>query len=288
MDQACHLWEWCLHKGITVSAEYLPGQENWIADKESQWIQTAVEWKLHGKVFSLIQKVLGPCQIDLFASQLNNQLRDYVSWKPDPFAVAMDASQLSWNHRLGYVFPPFALIGKMCSESTKGTEYHSVGDSPLEGTDLVPGTLGSGSGVSTSPPQETKPPEGSPRQIAPTGRPREPPASCLESVRGHFSAAGVSQQAAELLVAGWSRGTNSAYESAWKRWLGWCDSRQVDPISCGVYPFLDFIGSLFAEGLQYRSINGIRSAVSMTHDPIEGTPIGQHPLVKHLLKGVYN
>ena len=78
MDQACHLWEWCLHKGITVSAEYLPGQENWIADKESQWIQTAVEWKLHGKVFSLIQKVLGPCQIDLFASRLNNQLRDYV------------------------------------------------------------------------------------------------------------------------------------------------------------------------------------------------------------------
>ena len=118
MDQACHLWEWCLHKGITVSAEYLPGQENWIADKESQWIQTAVEWKLHGEVFSLIQKVLGPCQIDLFASRLNNQLRGYVSWKPDPFAVATDAFQLSWNHRLGYAFPPFALIGK-CAQKVR-------------------------------------------------------------------------------------------------------------------------------------------------------------------------
>lgn len=26
----------------------------------------------------------------------------------------------------------------------------------------------------------------------------------------------------------------------------------------------------------------------MTHDYIEGIPIGQHPLVTHLMKGVYN
>ena len=53
-------------------------------------------------------------------------------------------------------------------------------------------------------------------------------------------------------------------------------------------PFLDYIGSLFAEGLQYRSINTIRSAVSMTHELIEGSPIGQHPLVKQMLNGVYH
>ena len=79
-----------------------------------------------------------------------------------------------------------------------------------------------------------------------------------------------------------------AYESGWKRWLCWCTSREVDPLSSGVHPFLDFIGDLFAEGLQYRTINSIRSAVSMTHNPIEGVPIGQHPLVKRLFKGVYN
>ena len=62
----------------------------------------------------------------------------------------------------------------------------------------------------------------------------------------------------------------------------------MDPVLCRVYPFLDFIGSLFTKGLQYRSINGIRSALSNTHDPIEGMLIRQHPLVKHLLKEVYN
>lgn len=65
--------------------------------------------------------------------------------------------------------------------------------------------------------------------------------------------------------------------------------RQVDPISCSVYPFLDFLASLFTTGrLQYRSINTIRSAVSMTHVHIEGVPMGQHPLVSRMLKGMYN
>ena len=35
-------------------------------------------------------------------------------------------------------------------------------------------------------------------------------------------------------------------------------------------------------------MNSTRSAVSMMHDRVEGVPIGQHPLVTHLLKGVYN
>ena len=45
-----------------------------------------------------------------------------------------------------------------------------------------------------------------------------------------------------------------------------------------------------AEGLclEYRSINVIRSAVSSTHAPLEGSPIAQHPLVSQLLRGIYN
>ena len=97
-------------------------------DKESRSIQTAAEWKLHYNAFMLIQKVLGLCQIDLFASWLNHQLQKYVTWKPDPFAVATDVFQLSWKDRLEYAFPPFALIGRWCVQSNGITEYHSVGD----------------------------------------------------------------------------------------------------------------------------------------------------------------
>ena len=40
--------------------------------------------------------------------------------------------------------------------------------------------------------------------------------------------------------------------------------------------------------MQYQSINTIRSAVSMTHEQVEGVPVGKHPLVSQLLKGIYN
>ena len=35
-------------------------------------------------------------------------------------------------------------------------------------------------------------------------------------------------------------------------------------------------------------MNTIRSAISVTHDRVEGFPLGQHPLVSRLMKGIYN
>lgn len=44
----------------------------------------------------------------------------------------------------------------------------------------------------------------------------------------------------------------------------------------------------FEAGKQYRTINTIRSAISMTHAEVDGVRVGQHPLVSRLLKGVFN
>ena len=68
---------------------------------------------------------------------------------------------------------------------------------------------------------------------------------------------GISSKALQLLAAGWSRGTNSTYECAWRRWDSWCSERQVDPISCAIQLFLEFLTGLFREGLQYHTINTI-------------------------------
>ena len=58
---------------------------------------------------------------------------------------------------------------------------------------------------------------------------------------------------------------------------------------CMLYPtLLEFLTSLFKENLHYRTINMIQSAISVTHNHIEGIPMGQHPLVLRLLKAVYN
>ena len=72
------------------------------------------------------------------------------------------------------------------------------------------------------------------------------------------------------------------------RWCGWCAERKIDPLSCGVQPFLNFLADLFEQGLQHRTINLICSVISMTQQQVEGISIGQHPLVARLITAVHN
>ena len=109
---ATQLWQWCLERNISLTAEHLPGTDNYIADKESRTIQSSAEWQLHQGVFRQILGSLGRCNIDLFATRLNAQLEQYVSWRPDPNAVGTDVLQLPWDRWEGYAFPPFCLIGR--------------------------------------------------------------------------------------------------------------------------------------------------------------------------------
>ena len=50
---------------------------------------------------------------------------------------------------------------------------------------------------------------------------------------------------------------------------------------------LEFLTDLFDKGLQYRTINTYRNAISMTHLPLDGSLIGSHPLVSRFMKGVF-
>lgn len=54
--------------------------------------------------------------IDLFASRLNFQIKPYVSFQPDPEAIAVNAFHMSWKPYLAYVFPPFCLISRILNK----------------------------------------------------------------------------------------------------------------------------------------------------------------------------
>ena len=51
--------------------------------------------------------------------------------------------------------------------------------------------------------------------------------------------------------------------------------------------FLEFLSELFDNGLQYRTINVYRSAISASHLSLEGSSIGSHQLVSRFMKGIY-
>jgi len=110
---ATELWRWCLERGLTLSAEHLAGVDNYVADAESRTIQSSAEWQLHKDVFQSLMQNVFQCDVDLFATRLNCQLPQFVSWRPDPFAFGTDALRTPWTRWRGYAFPPFALINKV-------------------------------------------------------------------------------------------------------------------------------------------------------------------------------
>lgn len=107
------IWNWCKARSIWITAAYIPGLDNIEADTASRKFKEATEWMLSTNVFRSITKEFGMPTVDLFASALNKQLDKYVSWKPDPGAVVIDAFSCDWKNEFFYIFPPFSLIGKV-------------------------------------------------------------------------------------------------------------------------------------------------------------------------------
>ena len=127
----CHrlakkIWLWAFQEKVYISAEHLPGSDNVLADKASRVFDDNTEWSLISPVFNNINVELGPFSIDLFASRLNSKHSTYVSWKPDPAAVFVDAFSRSWVEYFGfYAFPPFSVVlkclRKISVEEAQGT-----------------------------------------------------------------------------------------------------------------------------------------------------------------------
>ncbi len=74
------------------------------------WLQT--EWTLDPSLFHQIDQMWGSHTVDLFALRTNTQLPRFISWKPDPQALATNALRVPWTQENGFACPPWALISQ--------------------------------------------------------------------------------------------------------------------------------------------------------------------------------
>lgn len=111
-DLAKEIWQWCEMRQISLFASYINTHDNIEADQESRKMNVDIEWELSDWAFQKIVQTLGEPHIDLFASRTNAKCCQYVSWKPDPDALSIDAFTISWQTTFFYAFPPFAIILK--------------------------------------------------------------------------------------------------------------------------------------------------------------------------------
>ena len=183
---------------------------------------------------------------------------------------------------------PLQPRGEMSAQAGNGGVNNSASSTCMASPVMVPTSSGVCHRPPSSPPMVSLPSPGPIRPAAPSSPVSLPPSRRLEGLRQKLTEDGVSPLASELISAAWSKGTNNAYQSAWLQWRSWCTQRNSNPFSSDVSSFANFLASLFRKGLQHRSINTIRSAVSVTHNNVEGTPVGQHPVITRLMKGIYN
>ena len=110
-------WLWCMERDISVQAQHLAGKLNETADEESRVMKDRSDWMLCPEVFQAINHKLGPLEVDLFASRLSTQLPTFVSWRPDPEAMATDAFTLDWTDLKAYANPLWSIIGRVLAQT---------------------------------------------------------------------------------------------------------------------------------------------------------------------------
>lgn len=108
------IWLWCCERNIWLTAVHIPGVDNVVADQQSRITNTSTEWSLNQQIFhDAISRLGFTPDIDLFASRINYQIKPYVSFHPDPGAIAVNAFHMSWKQFQAYIFPPFCLIPRI-------------------------------------------------------------------------------------------------------------------------------------------------------------------------------
>ncbi|PNW69771.1 hypothetical protein CHLRE_21g752997v5 [Chlamydomonas reinhardtii] len=108
---ACTLHGYCFERAINIRAEWIPREQNQIADHLSK-LRDSDDWMVNPTQFKRLNKLWGPFDIDLFASHTNHQLPRYYSRFLTPDTSGVDAFRFAWGRRC-WANPPFGIILKV-------------------------------------------------------------------------------------------------------------------------------------------------------------------------------
>ena len=106
-------------------------------------------------------------------------------------------------------------------------------------------------------------------------------------VRKTLNTKNLSSSAKEIIMASWRPGTGKYYHSYLGRWEKFCAQKAIVVEDASVENGIDFLASLYEDGLGYSAINTARSALSSVLTSPGNVTFGNHPLVSRFLKGVF-
>ena len=190
----------------------------------------------------------------------------FVSWHPQPGAVAVDAFSLSWANMNCYAFPPFSLLPRVLAKIRHDKAvvlliapvwptqswYPLLLQLSIVRPILLPGLDNL---LSLSHNQEQHPLR---HKLNLT-------ASMLSGKL--CQTRDFSKQAIDIICASWTAGTEKQYKGVWDKWSCWCHKRKIYLLQASVIQVVEFLTDYYHGGKGYSTINTYRSALSTTLVP---------------------
>ena len=290
-SKACkRIWDWCISRYIWLTSTQIAGIDSTDADTLSRVFDDQTEWRLDIACYQRIVDYFR-CEpkCDLFASRLNYQIANYVSWLPDPGTSAVDAFEVDWQGRLMYALPPFSLMGHVLQkiETDEADVLVIALRWPTQSwyPELIhllvrhPVLLPYHCSLTTLPFAR--------QRVHPLGRQLNLMA-CLLSGKS-LQEKRVSQRARDIIIKGWRSSTKEQHVSYLRKLGVFSANKGYDPIRALVKGVLDFLAQLFEDSYGYSTVNTTRSALSSIILVDSGQqPVGKHPLVHKFTKGIFN
>ena len=109
--------------------------------------------------------------------------------------------------------------------------------------------------------------------------------SCIRKAIGKLN---LPPETAALIHDSWRPGTRAQYNSSFRKWEQYCIQGKIDPTNPSLIDVATFLTALYTSGANYNVVATARSTLSgLIQIPVVPS-IGSHPIIKRVLKGVYN
>ena len=269
-----------------LTTEYFPSKLIIIADRESREKVDSSEWKLDSKVFQGLVQLMGNLVVDLFASRLNYQLTQYMETGSIQ-SGQMRCIRLVSGLRV-YLSPLLLYKQNFTEGRARKNDKHVVDNIKMEQSVLVFIPFSNVNRNTSYPPKDKQSSQRSFTERTSFDHQQKSKVRGMENLSERLFLSGASRTGSSFIANPRKSSSTGNYESTWRKWVGWCHRRQIDPVSCEVTPVLDFLGERFNTGYEYRTIISHRSAISSYHQTIDGKGVGSIDKVCKILSVVFN
>ncbi|CAB4407168.1 unnamed protein product [Rhizophagus irregularis] len=115
----------------------------------------------------------------------------------------------------------------------------------------------------------------------------EEPNVRLQNFRIRYQEKGFSKKTIELLLASLDQNSTRSISSNLRVWLRWCESRNLDPITCDLNSICEFFNDKLKDGKAANTIAGYCTAISEVHELVNGQSVESHPDISRAILAVH-